>query len=186
MPFTEKPRKWYQKAWSFWVSNPPLDWPILITAAATTFVLVRYGPLTDPLGRMSGDRRGGWYQTLAGVAGAFLGFGITPLAIVLALAPGPRLQAFFRRFGTPLVQAFLAAVRSLMLVTAMAGVAYVGDTTATDHYLWRCLTHAALFLAVLRVVRLILVFSQLLLANAEDSKMTLSNPAPNEDRRRFG
>jgi hypothetical protein len=74
---------------------------VLAAATATTFALVRYGPLTDPLGRMTGNRRGGWYQTLAGVGGAFLGFGITPLAIVLALAPGPRLQVFFRRFGTP-------------------------------------------------------------------------------------
>lgn len=186
MPFTEKPRKPHERAWSFWVSTPPLDWVILAGAVAATYFVVRYGPLTDPLSRMSGGRRGGWYQTLAGVAGAFLGFGITPLAIVLALAPGPRLQGFFRKFGTPLVQAFLAAVRSLMLLTAVSAVGYVGDTTATDHHLWRSLTYAALLVAVLRVVRLILVFSHLLLANAEDVARDVSPGTPNVDRRRFG
>lgn len=111
---------------------------------------------------LDGDGRATLYTALAGIAAALLAFGITPVAIVLALTPGPRLSALLKYHGEAVRRTLMAALWSLVSFLVVSVAALAGDTGARDVAWLRYLLLAVAVQALLSILRLLQTFSLLL------------------------
>jgi hypothetical protein len=122
---------------------------------------------SDPLSQLDQPGRILLYQTLAGVSGALLGFGITAAAIVFALSPGPRMLALRRSWGEQLNAQTMGSLGILALCTIGFAGAIAFDS-AKEASGARYVVVALTVMAVLRVGRLLWVMVALLaVANRE-------------------
>lgn len=149
-----------------WSKNPWID-----AAIGTTVSLAYLGwRLAEqaPLAVLGPGDRGTLYATIAGLAGALLAFGLTPVAIVLALAPGPRLKALLRHHDDELRRGLMFLLGAVLILLVVTVVALATDTGSHSARWVRYLVLASAVPSGLGVARVILQFDYLLRNVSED------------------
>lgn len=131
-----------------------------------------------------GDRQQ-LYVVVAGAAGALLAFGITPIAIILALAPGPRLRALLARFSGEIRRTLMAALWLLLALLVASISAIAIDTGGSSEGWIRFIVLALAVAALLAIVRLVRMFG-LLMRNIGLDNETQHRADVSELRRRAG
>jgi hypothetical protein len=140
-------------------------WCELVLSIALAVVLVtwseRFGGHTTVDAILDGNR-GNLYGTLASVLGALLGFAITAISIILAVADRPRVRALQ---GSPhnktLWKTFIASVRCLGFGTVVALSALFIDRDKDPNHIMFYVMAWMLVLAVFRTWRCIWILDNL-------------------------
>lgn len=154
--------------------------PLFAVAGALAYFFWRVAG-GNPAVSLDPSARGVLFGTLAATAGALLAFGVTPIAIVLALAPGPRLKALLQHHGDELRRTLLAMLWGYLAVMAVAILGLAIDTGAGSARWVRYLLLAATIQALIATARLVRTFG-LLLLNIGRDQATDDTPLPRIDR----
>lgn len=130
---------------------------------------------------LSADRRGQLYTSLAGTAGALLGFVLAALSILVALPSTERIEALREHPSWPRVpSAYFRAARGLLglLVLCTAGIAL--DSAKDQWLLYEAVTVAVLALTLVRVTSAVVALDQVLsVARNRDSRQDrIDDPGP--------
>lgn len=144
-----------------WLRRPAVDWPIAIVGATVVFLAA------DPIWSLTGPARSTMYETIATSSAALLGFGVTAIAIFLALVPGARLRHLLRERNVFLNAVFASSVVALALATATGVAGVMTDVGLHANWL-RAIVYGVLVLAALRVVRLLWLFTNVVAIATKD------------------
>jgi hypothetical protein len=156
------------KAIDRWAGQP---WWDALAGFAVALGCFAYNALADsPIVVLDSDSRTAIYTVLAGFAGAVLAFGFAPIAIVLALAPGPRLGALLKHHHQELRRALLGVVWSALALIAASIAALALDTGEQTASWVRYVVLAAGVSVLLTSAALIRTFGLLLLNIGKDQQ----------------
>lgn len=143
-----------RKVLDLWSSRPIIDWLLvgLITGAYEIFS--RIADTQGPIADLSSAGRTVFYETLAGISGALLGFAIAAVAILLGLGSGPRVE-FVRksRWAPQIAKTFTGTIRALALTTLVMVLALLLDAGDIPSSAWELLVVGAVALGTIRTVR---------------------------------
>jgi hypothetical protein len=162
----------------------PTDWllshPTVDLVVAVPFSLVLLATAvhdgTDPLSKLLAGERQIAYGTIATSAAALLGFGVTAMAIFIALVPGARLKRLLERRGATVRRIFFSTISALAVLTAVGVAGTIFD--ASTHETWlRAIAYGALLVAAARVARMLWLFSNLVSIGTRDRDEGTTDPS---------
>ncbi|MCU1465626.1 MAG: hypothetical protein JWM72_1554 [Actinomycetia bacterium] len=121
----------------------------------------------DPLGLLNADQRQLAYGTVATATAALLGFGVTAMAIFVALVPGARLRRVLERRRATVRKTFSSTITSLFALTVVSLAGTFLDVARSTPVL-RVVIYAVSTIALLRLARMLWLFSNLVAIGTRD------------------
>lgn len=121
----------------------------------------------DPLSTMDNGGRQVAYYTISTAAAALLGFGVTAMAIFVALVPGARMRRLLDHHALIVRKTFASTIRVLALLTLFGVLGAIADVS-THYDFMRLVIYVLLVMAVLRVARMLWLFSALVTIGTRD------------------
>lgn len=149
-----------------WGVHPRIDYIVGAGVAGGYLLFRALGG--EPVVVLEPDSRAALYGVLAGAAGALLAFGITPIAIVLALTPGDRLKALLKYHNDEIRATLMAALWSLLALLVVSIVCVATDTGGASASWLRYVLLTVATVALLRTARLLRLFGLMLLDIGRD------------------
>lgn len=151
----------------FWSAHPGFD---LIVGIAVTvaYFLGRRSNIVPPIVKASPGQLTAIYQTTVGAGVSFLAFGMTPVAIILGLSPGPRLTVLLRTRSSDIAPVFVAALWRILALVCCGACGLLFDVPGAPGRWPRYLTLALAIASVSAIARMIDTFSTLLRLIAVD------------------
>jgi len=143
----------------------------LLTASATNFDAT-----------LNDSRRGQLYGSLAGTAGALLGFVLAALAILVALPSTERLKALQSHRSWPRVtSSYFRAARALLYALVLCTMGIALDSATKPWLLYEVAAVGILALALVRVIATVVALDQILAVAGQRTPLQqnrINDPGP--------
>lgn len=143
---------------NWWSANPRTDW--LLTALVVAIALLLHAAGRRPV-VLDGHERQVLYGAVLGSSTGFLGFCLTPAAMVLGTTAGVRLRAVLKSHRRELRDSVVTAVRRVVLTVCLCVVGLATDVSDPGTQLVRYLVLGAAASLVPAALRLVDAFGGL-------------------------
>jgi len=148
---------WWEKRFLLW------EFLLSLVIVGLFFLIVQKFGLQEAIVEVMEGNRCSIYGLLASVAGSLLGFVLTGVAIMLALADSNKLGILTQsKHYTYIYKVYMSTVKSLALTTVLSIIAVLYDREQSPNAVMLYLVLWAVILSIFRVIRCVWILEQII------------------------